>query len=857
MTKGKKMARLSNSVSPKEYQIKVSIHPEQGIFSGRVQILLHFNEPVRFITLHAQDLEIGQARIEFEKKDRFINPQLDPTNTTVRFDLPNEFTEKSGVLEIPFSGKINQQMKGLYQAKAKIEGTEEKYAFTHFEPTDARRFFPCFDEPGYKATFQVTATAPAHLAILSNMPAGKETIEKEMKTVEFETTPVMSTYLLALGVGRLVSKTQTIAGTQVSIWALEKDIHLSDFAMEVTEGVLPLLNEYFDMPYPYPKLDLISVPDFAMGAMENWGAIFFRDSCLLVDKASSSTKAKRRVANVITHEIVHQWFGNLVTMAWWDDLWLNEAFATWLACKIVDQWSPQWRSWEEFQQEKAVPLELDALDNSRAIISEVGSSAEIEAMFDPLTYEKGAAVLRMFEHYLKEEPFRAGIRSYMKRFQFQNTVADDLWKELEAASNQPVRTLAKDWLTQPGYPIVAVKPVSQKERTFQFHQKKFSAHGDAKIQKGFWSIPLVVHYKDSTGIHKHRFLMQEENIQQTLPGNGPVAWVYPNGEEAGFLRIQLEKNLWKNLLSSAQTSLNAAERVGLINHTWAVVSSNVSPIDDFMETLSAFKGDSTRVVVEMLSSYLEELTERFLEKETRPLMGRYVKNLINPVWEKLGWEGKKDEDDEVRLARNSVIWTLGYVVGPQELIKQIEDKLKKFHSNPSTLDPILVDTVVRLGARNGDEALFKEYQTRFKQAQTPEERDRYLIALSDFQAPELANRLMEMTLSDAVRGQDLWRPYRYLFPNPVHQEATWTFIKTHWQNIKEKTGPIGAHRIIQCTKALWREDWHKEVASFFKQPENQIESAVKVLDQTLEFIELGIKFKAAQQERLIKWLKNF
>ena len=857
MEKKKKLIRLSDAVRPQDYELTVFINPEEGIFSGRVQISIYVLEPITSLTLHSQDLEIGQARVESAQDSYWINTHLNPENTTITLDLPVEIGMGSMVLDLPFSGKINQQMKGLYLAHAKNQGTEERYAFTHFEPTDARRFFPCFDEPSFKATFRVTLTAPEHLTTLSNMPPTRETKGKGLKTVEFGTTPMMSTYLLALAVGRLVSKTRTIAGTHVSVWTIPKDIHLSDFAMEVTEGVLPLLNDYFDMPYPYPKLDLISVPDFAMGAMENWGAIFFRDSCLLIDKASSSTKAKRRVANVITHEIVHQWFGNLVTMAWWDDLWLNEAFATWLACKMVDQWSPQWRSWDEFQQEKAVPLELDALDNSRPIISEVESSAEIEAMFDPLTYEKGAAVLRMFEHFLGEEVFRAGIRSYMKRFQFQSTNADDLWEELERASNQPVRTLAKDWLTQPGYPMVTVKPIPNDQRAFEFQQQKFSSHGKENKPKGKWTIPLVLHYKDSTGIHKHRHLMQKEKTQQTLPGTGPVEWIYANGDEAGFLRVGLDKTLRKNLLSAARTSLSPSERVGFINHTWAVVFSNVSPIDDLMETLSAFKGDTTRVVVEMLSSYLETLSDRLIELENKEMMAPFTENLFNTIWEELGWEGKTDEDDEMRLVRNSTLWTLGYVARSQGLLKQIEPKLEEFHSNPSTLDPTLVDTLVRLGAKMGDEGRFTEYQSFFQKAQTPEERDRYLIALSDFPDPKLTDRLMEMTLSDTVRGQDLWRPYRYLFSNPVHQGDTWNFVKSHWKEIKEKTGPVGAHRMIQSTKALWREDWHKEVSSFFKQPANQIESAAKALDQTLEFIQLGIKFKATQQEPLIKWLKNF
>ncbi|MFQ5580967.1 MAG: M1 family metallopeptidase, partial [Nitrospiria bacterium] len=395
--------RLPDHVRPVLYEIELKVIPKEKSFSGRVQIDLQVETPAREIILHSLDLNIDGAEIQQGASKRIpVGIKTDPPSETICL-LPKE-PIKSGTsrLFISFSGRLNRQMRGLYEAHA----GGEIYAFTQCEATDARRIFPCFDEPAMKARFRLSVAVPSDLVALSNMPVIEEkqdTYQEEgLKYLTFDETPVMSTYLLALAVARLEKEEIEVAGTRVGLWTLPGELHLGQFALEVTSAALPLLNDYFDLPYPTPKLDLVCVPDFAMGAMENWGAIFFRDSCLLLDREIASTTTQRRVANVITHEIVHQWFGNLVTMGWWDDLWLNESFATWLACKIVDQWRPEWHSWVEFQQEKEVPLSLDALEATRPIRADVASSAQIEEMFDALTYEKGAACLRMIEQFLGE-----------------------------------------------------------------------------------------------------------------------------------------------------------------------------------------------------------------------------------------------------------------------------------------------------------------------------------------------------------------------------------------------------------------------------------------------------------------------
>lgn len=855
MSRHHSSGRLSPAVRPVSYQLAIDVRPDEGRFAGRVTIALLNDAKTREIVLHVQDLAIGSARLRTGDRHQPLDVALDPPTTRLILTSAEPLAPGRAELDIEFSGALNRQMKGLYQARAVVDGVEERYAFTQFEPTDARRCFPCFDEPGFKAAFRLEVTAPNHLSILSNMPAVSETSRGAVKTVRFAETPVMSTYLVAIAVGRLASRRRLVAGTEVAVWALPPELALADFALDVTEATLPLLNDYFALPYPYPKLDLIAVPDFAMGAMENWGAIFFRDSRLLVDPRRVSTTTQRVVANVIVHEIVHQWFGNLVTMAWWDDLWLNEAFATWLACKIVDQWRPAWRSWEEFELEKQVPLALDSLDSSRPIVAAVASSAEIEAMFDPLTYEKGAAVLRMFEHFLGEDAFRAGIRAYMKRHQFANTVAADLWRELEGASGRPVGALAQDWLTQAGYPALTVRAALPDRRSVTLGQRRWSAHGRLHAVAGQWRIPAVIRYEDDEGTHAHRVQVDEPESTVTLPGRGSVRWLYANGGESGFYRVEHDAALRRALLAAGLPHLTPPERVGLLSHAWAAAQAGDQPIDTMMETLLAYRGDEARVVAEEVADSFETLAEQVVEPEDRVLFAGVVAEVMTPLWARLGWEREGTEDDEVRLTRAAVLWLMGAVVADPAVRGELDRRVDTYLKDASSLDPTLASTVVRLGARFGAEPRFDAYLACWQRAVTPEDRDRFLSALAEFPHPHLVRRLLAWLLSGAVRGQDAWKPFRVLLARPIAQDPTWEFLKTHWGQLRETIGPVGAGRVIQATRGLWRADWRADVAAFFTDPVNRVESAARALVQTLEFIDVGIAFRAAQKEALSRWLR--
>jgi puromycin-sensitive aminopeptidase len=845
--------RLSRDVMPKEYAVSLKVDPNAEGFSGRVKISAAVSKPVKRLVLHSLGHAITDIIVTGERLDA-KSIVVDPVTETFAIPLDQELPAGAATIELAYTGQYNKQMRGLYESKAKHEGQEERYAFTHLEPTNARRVFPAFDEPDFKASFKTTIEAPERLTVLSNMPAASRSVSGGFQTVSFEATPKMSTYLFALAVARLEPQTRVVDGTKITVWTMPQDAGQAGFALDTAENALKRLNAYFGLKYQLPKMDLVAVPDFAAGAMENWGAIFFRDSALLADPKLSSSKARRRVAEVVTHEIVHQWFGNLVTMKWWNDLWLNEAFATWMAYKMVAPWRPDWNEWIEFEQRKREPLAIDALKTTRAISAGVSSTSEIQAQFDPLTYSKGGALLRMIEGYLGEDKFRAGIQAYMRRYRFGNTEANDLWRALEKASGQPVMKMAEDWLGKPGYPIVTVAQDAKNPRTLTLSQRRFSASGEAQAPSR-WTIPLVINYrlKGEKKERTYRALLDAGAKTITLPGKGKPEWIYANDDETGFYRVKLEGKLSAALRARAK-ELSDLERMGLLNGLWAQAKNGEIRLSEFLDAAVALKRDGSRVVLEEISSYLKALNENFAASpKDKAALKRLASDLLGPHWKRLGWSAKRPEGDEPGLARTAVLSALGAVAPDSALKAGLKSRLASYLKDPSSLEPALAAPVLSLSARLSI-ASFDDYRERFLSATTPEQRDSFLMSMAQFRDPALARRLLAMTLSDEVRGQDAWKPYGALLANSAVQDEAWAFVRANWAALKEKLGPRGSERVIGATGGLRGRARLEEVRAFFSDPANAVPSAKRTLDQTLESIELSARFAENQGPELSRWL---
>lgn len=842
--------RLPKTATPRRYDLRLALDPENGGFKGRVLVEATVAKPTDRIVLNSLDLAYGRVLVDGAALDP-ANVVVDEKDETVVLRLPVPVRGKVR-LEFEYSGRMNELMRGLFKARGKSEGREQAWAFTHLEPTHARRVLPCWDEPAYKASYKLTLDVPAGLQPLSNMPAAKDEVRDGRRVVEFEETPKMSSYLLAVFAARLAPKSRKAGRTVVTVWAPPEQLAQADFALDSAVRALSFLERWFAYPYMLPKLDLVVSPDFASGAMENWGAILFRDASFLIDPKLSSDAAKRRVAEVVSHEVVHQWFGNLVTMGWWNDLWLNEAFATWVAYKAVHSWRPSWGVWEDFGQGKRSPLAIDALPGTRAVRSHASTPAEIQAQFDPMSYEKGGALLRMIEDYVGERAFLRGVRSYMKRYAYRNAESRHFWGEVERASGKPVRAMAEKWLERPGVPVVDMRIGDAAARELVISQKRFSALGRA--DDALWPIPMVVRYRlrGERQEREHRVLLGGRDMTVRLPGRGELLWAYPNAGERGYFRLSFDRTALRRLLAH-KSRLTPAERSGLLNHLWAQTRAGAMPVADFLEALAAFKGDPSRLILEDAAGYLKTLRLELAGTDAeKARLAAFAKAFFQPAYERLGWDKRAGEPPDATLTRPTVLNILA-LLAPETVEAGVDARLVAYLEDPAKLDASLQAVVLTAAARRNDPALFDAYRERLASPRTPEQKELMLRALAEFTAPELLDRALGMTLSSEIRAQDAWKPFVWLLSNPASRASAWEFVKANWAALVAKVGPRGATRIVAAAGGLVSPEWRAETEAFFRAPANDVEMARKTLEQSLETIDLGLRLRATQAASLQAW----
>lgn len=843
--------RLPKEVRPRHYDAKLRLEPEAGTFNGNVRIDVNVAKPTSKLVLNSLDLDYGQVTVNGVVIDP-ANVVVDNKAETVTITLAEPLSKGKASLEFAYSGRMNELMRGLFKARGKTAGKEEAWAFTHLEPTHARRVLPSWDEPAFKSTFELTLDVPAGLQPLSNMPAVSDVTEGGRRVVRFAPTPEMSSYLLAVFAARLAPMSRKVGKTVVTVWAPAEQLPQAKFALDAAVQALGFLNKWFALPYALPKLDLVVSPDFASGAMENWGAILFRDASFLIDPKLSSDSAKRRVAEVVSHEIVHQWFGNLVTMGWWNDLWLNEAFATWVAYKVVHDWKPGWKVWEDFGQGKRSPLSIDALPGTRAVRSQASTPAEIQAQFDPMSYEKGGALLRMIEDYVGEKNFLRGVRSYMKRYAYKNAESRHFWAEVETASGKPVRLMAERWLERPGVPVVDVQMKDAADRELVLTQKRFSAFG--KSDDSLWPIPMNIRYRlrGETKDREQRVLLRGARMTVKLAGRGDVLWAYPNADELGYYRLSFGQKALQHLLQNKRF-LTPAERSGLLNHLWAQTRAGAMPVADFMDALWAYKGDRSRLILEDAAGYLKTLRLELAGTEAeKARLSAFAAAFFKPAFERLGWDKKPGESADATLTRPTVLNILA-LLAPETVEAGVEPRLRAYLEDPAKLDASLQAVVLTAAARRNDPALFDAFRERMANPRTPEQKDLMLRALAEFTEASLLDRYLAMTLTPEIRAQDAWKPFVWLLSNPVSRGRAWEFVKANWQALVAKVGPRGATRIVAAAGGLTSPEWRGEAEAFFRRPENDVEMARKTLDQALETIDLGLRLRATQSSSLKSW----
>jgi puromycin-sensitive aminopeptidase len=845
--------RLPSDIRPRSYDADLRIDLAEGRFEGALTIALELPAACREIVLHAVDLEVTSAAM-LPVGGR-ATAAYDAISQTVTLTFDQELPVGGAKLAIAYRGGFSPGLRGLYRAGP--------LAVTQFETADARRLFPCFDEPAFKAVWRLSVSGvPDGAVALSNGVATREEPDgRAGRRVTFAPTPPLSSYLIALIVGPIVpSVVAQVRDVPVRTWTTEDKRHLAAFAQETATAVLPRLEDYFGLPYPFGKLDQIGVPDFEAGAMENAGAVTFREVALLADPATAPLAVQKRVAEVITHELAHQWFGNLVTMAWWDDLWLNEAFATWMAYKIVDDWRPSWRIWMDFEGGKGVALALDALVSAHPIRAEVKNAEEAGESFDAITYEKGGAVLRMLEGFLGADRFRDGIRLYMRRHREANATADDLWGALGEASGQPILEMANGWIRQTGYPVIALsveRGGADAPSVVRLHQRRFFAEGDAAVRPAAvrWLVPIVLRFRDATGVKEQAILLAEESARVPIAAEGPVAWCIGNAEARGFYRTSYDADALARLLP-AVAELSPAERVVLISDAWALVRAAEAPIEQFLELVASLRDELDHVVLDELVGRLSLIEHRFVADADRARFGTFVTDVFGARAAALGW-GPADgasEDDERRLRRSVLLRALVLLAREPAAVREAEARLPRA-AGPSSLDPNLLDIVVTAAARGANEARFEDLRTRARTEGDPAAKRRYLHALARIETPELSARAVELALGADVPMQDFSSYLGVLLGNRATREAAFRLIRDRWAETRAKAdSPMILRRLVEGLAALPERRHLDEVRTFLQT--HPIDGAKQATAQTLERMQMD----AALRDRIIGpigvWLRR-
>jgi puromycin-sensitive aminopeptidase len=839
--------RLSRDVLPLRYEATLTVDFAAKSFRGTQVVTLSLARPVREVVLHALALEIHHAELHSAGAVLPATASVLPQSETVVLAFSGEVPPGEASLHVEWSGHFTEGLRGLYLAG--------EVAATQFEAADARRVFPCFDEPAFKARWALTAEVPDGLAVLSNgRVVERSPAPRGQLRWRFAETELLPSYLVALVAGPLEGCPEERAeGVPVRTWALQEKVHLTRFGQEAALAALPRLQLYFGLPYAFGKLDQVAIPDFEAGAMENAGLITYREVALLLDAATAPLAVQKRVAEVVTHELAHQWFGNWVTMVWWDDLWLNEAFATWMAYKVVDDWKPAWRVWLDFDAGKSVALHLDALRSTHPIRGTVRNAGEASEAFDAITYEKGGAVLRMLEGFLGEEPFRTGIRGYMRKHARANAVADDLWAALADASSQPVVEVANVWIRQPGYPLVRVALDGQ---WVSLSQARFFSEPSAQAPE-LWPVPLVLRWADAAGEHETRVLLRQGAQRLELPASGPVHWLCANAGSTGFYRVSYEAPALQ-LLRRHLDALAPAERIALLADQWALVRAAQGRIADFLDLALAFGNETDDAVLDELVNKLGFVESRLVEGEDVARFRRVVEGLLGPALANMGWEPRPGEGDLERLRRASLLRGVGGLARSPAVVGEASKRVQRLllERRPDALDANLLDVAVGLAARGGSGALFETLKASFPVEPDPATKRRYLLALTAFEDAGLSAQARRLLLEGGVPMQDVAGYVHGLVANRAGREEAWRLLRERWADVMARTGgaPMLVRRVVEALSNLQTRAHLEAVRAFLAA--HPVPEAQQAVAQTLERLTQDVALRERLLPEVAAWLRG-
>ncbi|KAF9803116.1 hypothetical protein SFRURICE_012361 [Spodoptera frugiperda] len=845
MPENKQFQRLPRFVVPKHYDLELIPNLEKFTFTGKTAVKVSVLRSTSEIVLNCLDLELNNVKLQYEGGSEPITPievrlnAADET-ATILFDRP--LAEGEATLHCEFKGEINDKMKGLYRSKYLTPSGEERYAaVTQFEATDARRCFPCWDEPAIKATFDITLEVPADRVALSNMPVKEEKLKGDHKRIHYDTTPIMSTYLVAFVVGEYdyVEK-KSRDGVLVRVYTPVGKSKQGLFALEVAARVLPYYKEYFDIAYPLPKIDLIAIADFSAGAMENWGLVTYRETCLLVDEEHTSAVRRQWIALVVGHELAHQWFGNLVTMEWWTHLWLNEGYASFVEFLCVNHLFPEYDIWTQFVTENYIrALELDCLKNSHPIEVPVGHPSEIDEIFDDISYNKGASVIRMLHKYIGDDDFRKGMNIYLTRHQYKNTFTEDLWAALEEASNKPVGAVMSTWTKQMGFPVVEVSSEQiGSDRVLKLTQQKFCADGS---QGGdtLWMVPITISTQEQPSKVALSTVLEKRQQEVILKDVAETSWVKLNPGTVGYYRTRYPASMLAQLVTAIRDgSLPPLDRLGLLDDCFALVQAGHTQTAESLKLIEAFTNETNFTVWSSISNCLSKLSALFSHTPLDKPLKNYGRKLFSNITRRLGWDAEEKESHLDTLLRSLVLNKMISFEDP-ETIKEAKSRFEKHITGACTLPADLRSACYRAVLADADEATFQRFLELYRAADLHEEKDRISRALGAVNDPTLLKKVLDFAISDEVRSQDTVFVIVSVAVSKNGRDLAWEFFKDHWQQFMDRYqgGFLLARLVKSTTENFASETSAQEIEQFFRT--HQSPGTERSVQQALETVRLN------------------
>jgi len=842
--------RLPTTVRPQHYSLTLAPDLQAATFTGVETINITLAEPTAQITLNALDLTFQSVSITANGQQQTASVTLDPKKDQATFTLPTQLPAGPATLSIAYTGILNSKLRGFYLSKT----ARRNYAVTQFESTDARRAFPSFDEPAFKATYDISLIIDAADTAISNGAIESDTPGPATgkHTLRFATTPKMSTYLVAFLVGDFQCTSGESDGVTIRACSTPDKVALTPYSVDVAKFVLHYYNTYFGIPYPLKKLDLIAIPDFEAGAMENFGAITFRETALLVDPKTASLGAKKNVEEDIAHEMAHQWFGDLVTMQWWDNVWLNEGFATWMSNKPIAAMHPEWRIDQDVASGEDGTLNLDARPTTHPIRAKADTPDEIEQMFDGISYGKASDVLLMVENYVGPETFRKGVQSYLAAHLYSNATAEDFWNAQTTVSHKPVDKIMASFVAQPGEPILSFTELNNSN--VQVHQQRFFLSPSIQpdpAQK--WTIPVCIKTPKAPDC---QLLTPDNSALDVSPNDMFEGLFFANAAGKGYYRTAYAPKTYAALLARAESDLTPAERISLIGDAWAQVNANKLPVGTYLDLAAALKSDPNPVVVGQALRGVNIVAEQLAANpDERAALASWIRKTFGPEYARLSAPSNPENaatSAEIGALRAQFLIVLGYYGQDPAVLAEANQIADKYLANPASVDGTLSHTALYIASRNGNADLFNKLQNIYETSTNPEFQQNALHMLALFHDPALVQRSLDYAASGKVRNQDAIAQFATPLQVDQTRDQTWKYIETHWDKVQVQFTPEMGARLVGSTGSFCTVDARDEVSAFFAT--HPVPASSRYLKRASDSINSCIEFRTNQEPNLKSWL---